>query len=97
MLEKSSKFNMNTEKRIQQVAKATQAIAQAKLAQKSLLQEIGKEFRQMRNERHIKGITLASAIKESPVFVYMVERGQLPLGSERITKICKAIERIGGK
>jgi ribosome-binding protein aMBF1 (putative translation factor) len=88
---------MNIAKRIQQVASASKAIADAQLAQKTLRQEIGKEFRRMRTEKHIKGITLAAAIKESPVFVYMLEQGQIPLSKERITKIHNALERLGGR
>jgi len=86
---------MNTAKRIRQVAAASKAIVEANLNQKTLRQEIGKELRQLRLDRHIKGITLAAAIKETAVFVYMVEQGMVPMDAKRITKIYGALEKLG--
>lgn len=86
---------MNIEQRLKQLAKATQEIERTKLAYKNLRQEIGKEFRKMRRDRKLKGITVANAIKESPVYVYMLENGNVLLTESRMKSICAAIERLG--
>jgi len=86
---------LNIEQRLKQLAKATQDIERAKLAYKNLRQEIGKEFRKMRRDRKLKGITIANAIKESPVYVYMLENGDVLLTESRMKAICAAIERLG--
>jgi ribosome-binding protein aMBF1 (putative translation factor) len=86
---------MNIEQRLKQLAKATQEMDRAKLAYNKLRQEIGKDFRQMRKDRNLKAVSIATAIKESPVFVYMMENGNLLLTEKRIKTICAAIERLG--
>ena len=86
---------MNIPKRLQQLTKATQEMERAKLAYNNLRQEIGKEFRQMRKDRNLKAVSVATAIRESPVYVYMVENGNVLLTEKRIQTICAAIERLG--
>jgi ribosome-binding protein aMBF1 (putative translation factor) len=86
---------MNIEQRLKQLTKATQEMDRAKLAYNKLRQDIGKDFRQMRKDRNLKAVSIATAIKESPVFVYMMENGNLLLTEKRIKTICAAIERLG--
>jgi ribosome-binding protein aMBF1 (putative translation factor) len=86
---------MNIPKRLQQLAKATQEMNRARLAYNNLRQDIGKEFRQMRKDQSLKAVSVATAIKESPVYVYMMENGNVLLTEKRIKTICAAIERLG--
>ncbi len=88
---------MNTEQIIRQLNAADKTIQTAKDDQKELLVKIGREFRVARLNRHIKSVTLAKVIKESPVFIYLVENGSLPLNEKRVNKIWQAIERLGRK
>lgn len=88
---------MNLEKHIASLNKASAAIKAAKDDQKRLFKVIGKELRQARKDRNIKGVTVSRATRITQPNLYFIEMGEALIDEARLRKIWKAIVKIGGR
>ena len=83
---------MNLHRRIQQIQGAERAMKKAKQSMMEVCKVIGKELRQMREERHIKQITLAKQLGISPSHLFEIEDGSVMLDEKKLKQICRQIK-----
>ena len=85
---------MNLEKTIKELEAADKKLAIAKTERNQLLRVIGKELRQMRKEKHLKGVTVAKAIKMGQAHLFFIEHGTAKMTVERLKKVHAAITKL---
>ena len=83
---------MNLHRRIQQIQGAERAMKKAKHSMMEVCKVIGKELRQMREDRHIKQITLAKQLGISPSHLFEIEDGSVILDEKKLKQIYRQIK-----
>ena len=83
---------MNLHRRIQQIQGSERAMKKAKQSMMEACKVIGKELRQMREERHIKQITLAKQLGISPSHLFEIEYGSVMLDEKKLKQIYQQIK-----
>lgn len=78
---------MNLYRRTQQLQGAERTMQKAEKAMREICKAIGKELRQMREDRHIKQITLAKQLGISPSHLFEIEDGSVMLDEKRLKQI----------
>lgn len=86
--------DMNLEKTIKELESADREVAVAKAERNQLLRVIGKELRQMREEKHLKGVTVAKAIKMGQAHLFFIEHGTAKMTVDRLKKIHAVITKL---
>ena len=64
----------------------------AKQSMMEVCKIIGKELRQMREDRHIKQITLAKQLSISPSHLFEIENGSVILDEKKLKQIYRQIK-----
>lgn len=85
---------MNLEKTIKELQDADKKLALAKAERNQLLRAIGRELRQMRKEKHLKGVTVAKAIKMGQAHLFFIEHGTAKMTVDRLKKIYAVITKL---
>lgn len=85
---------MNLEKTIKELEAADKKLALAKVERNQLLRSIGKEFRQMRKDKNLKGVTVAKALKIGQAHLFFIEHGTAKMTVDRLKKIHAAITKL---
>lgn len=85
---------MNLEKTIKELQDADKKLALAKAERNQLLRAIGRELRQMRKEKHLKGVTVAKAIKMGQAHLFFIEHGTAKMTVDRLKKIHAVITKL---
>lgn len=85
---------MNLEKNIKELQDADKKLALAKAERNQLLRVIGKELRQMRKEKHLKGVTVAKAVKMGQAHLFFIEHGTAKMTVDRLKKIYAVITKL---
>ena len=85
---------MNLEKTIKELQDADKKLALAKAERNQLLRVIGKELRQMRKEKHLKGVTVAKAVKMGQAHLFFIEHGTAKMTVDRLKKIHAVITKL---
>ena len=85
---------MNLEKTIKELEAADNKLALAKAERNQLLRVIGKELRQMRKEKRLKGVTVAKAIKMGQAYLFFIEHGTAKMTVDRLKKIHAVITKL---
>lgn len=88
---------MNLEKTIKELQDADKKLALAKAERNQLLRVIGKELRQMRKDKHLKGVTVAKAVKMGQAHLFFIEHGTAKMTVERLKKIHAVILKLNPK
>ena len=88
---------MNLEKTIKELEAADKKLALAKAERNQLLRAIGKELRQMRKDKNLKGVTVAKALKMGQAHLFFIEHGTAKMTVERLKKIHAAITKLNPK
>lgn len=86
--------DMNLEKTIKELQDADKKLALAKAERNQLLRVIGRELRQMRKEKHLKGVTVAKAVKIGQAHLFFIEHGTAKMTVERLKKIHAVITKL---
>ena len=85
---------MNLEKTIKELEAADKKLALAKVERNQLLRAIGKELRQMRKDKNLKGVTVAKTIKMGQAHLFFIEHGTAKMTVERLKKIHAVITKL---
>lgn len=86
--------DMNLEKTIKELQDADNKLALAKAERNQLLRVIGKELRQMRKEKRLKGVTVAKAVKMGQAHLFFIEHGTAKMTVDRLKKIHSVITKL---
>ena len=85
---------MNLEKTIKELQDPDKKLALAKAERNQLLRVIGKGLRQMRKEKHLKGVTVAKAVKMGQAHLFFIEHGTAKMTVDRLKKIHAVITKL---
>ena len=85
---------MNLEKTIKELEAADRKLALAKAERNRLLRAIGKDLRQMRKDKRLKGVTVAKALKTGQANLFQIEVGVAKMTVERLKKVHTVITKL---
>jgi len=85
---------MDLGKTIKELEAADKKLALAKAERNQLLRAIGRELRQMRKERRLKGVTVAKAVRMGQAHLFFIEQGTTKMTVDRLKKIHAVITKL---